>query len=61
MDFGLQYIEGQKSLVSEKHRRKTVLFFRPYFWPRSQAAAGRSAGKTAPGLVSSPLIPNSVL
>jgi hypothetical protein len=31
MDFDLQVIEGQKSLVSEKHRRKTVLFFRSPF------------------------------
>jgi hypothetical protein len=27
MDFDLQFTEGQKSLVLEKHRRKTVLFF----------------------------------
>jgi hypothetical protein len=56
MDFGLQRIEGQKSLVLEKHRRKTVLFFR-----LQSSRAGGSAGKTAAPLVSSALIPNSVL
>jgi len=49
-------IEGQKSLVSEKHRRKTVLFFRPHL-----SRAGSGAGKIVAPLVSSPLIPNSFL
>jgi hypothetical protein len=57
MDFDLQTTEGQKSLVSEKHRRKTVLFFRP----DSGLPRFGSAGKTVPVLVSSPLVPNPVL
>jgi hypothetical protein len=57
MDFDLQCTEGQKSLVSEKHRRKTVLFFRP----DSSLARFGSAGKTVPVLVSSPLVVNPVL
>jgi hypothetical protein len=61
MDFDLQFIEGQKSLVSEKHRRKTVLFFRAHFRSRKQTGIGGIAGKTVPTLVSSRIIPHPVL
>jgi hypothetical protein len=36
MDFDLQFSEGQKPLVLEKHRRKTVLFFCANYWAGSQ-------------------------
>jgi hypothetical protein len=48
MDFDLQDIEGQKSLVSEKHRRKTVLFFRPDFGLRSGAGWPEALEKPRP-------------
>jgi hypothetical protein len=47
MDFGLHVIEGQKPLVSEKHRRKTVLFFRLHFQLHSRWKNRAWSGKLA--------------